>query len=181
MTEAFEKLEQMWVDTHIGPGITDQEKRAIKWVAEVIKSNPALIWDTPPATASPDAVDIPVTGTESQANALPEGEESKAIPEPWMTDKEVFYEIMRYETKNPPSFIIRDKAQQQIDSFRSAYEYIHKCYDDMTVVYNDQRTRIAELEAMGGECRVQLEYLNEKFGETGTINKLLSMIKKIVP
>ena len=42
---------------------------------------------------------------------------------------------------------------------------------------SESEKRIKELEALKDESRIQLEYLNEKFGETGTTNALLSRLK----
>jgi prophage antirepressor-like protein len=43
------------------------------------------------------------------------------------------------------------------------------------------RTRIADLEEMVRAQRIQLEYLNEKFGQTGTTNALLTRSNELVP
>ena len=55
---------------------------------------------------------------------------------------------------------------------------------DVAIKYSERR--IVELinsttkqENLLSECALQLEYLNEKFGETGTTNALLSKIKSI--
>lgn len=50
--------------------------------------------------------------------------------------------------------------------------------EDLVKQIEHALNRIEELESLKDECRVQLEYLNEKFGETGTTNSLLTRLKQ---
>lgn len=103
------------------------------------------------------------------------------------------------ESENPTSFpyvlLKNDTRILSINVILSSRERIRNNYKDGTFDFSDKGSislseeNIAnakliasapEMLEMLKECKLQLEYLNEKFTETGTTNSLLSKIESLI-
>ena len=142
MTKAFEKRIDGWFDKELVSDLYRIE--GAEWAYEAIKGNPSLLW--------------------------PEGEESKEIPEPWMTDDDVGALIMEYVPDGKVSiasasevavgmvelsFHLRNKAQERIDMWVKEVAFQDKVNSDLSGIIAiamekavGYRTRIGGLEEM---------------------------------
>lgn len=77
---------------------------------------------------------------------------------------------------------LEDKAREYAEGKSSASVFRDAHIRDFKAGYNQalKDTRFDELLKMLSECKLQLEYLNEKFTETGTTNSLLSKIESLI-
>ena len=71
---------------------------------------------------------------------------------------------------------LEDKAREYAEGKSSASVFRDAHIRDFKAGY-EEGLKDSELLEMLKECKLQLEYLNEKFAETGTTNSLLSKIE----
>lgn len=77
---------------------------------------------------------------------------------------------------------LEDKARQYAEGKSSASVFRDAHIKDFKAGYNQalEDNKYTETLNMLKECKLQLEYLNEKFTETGTTNSLLSKIEQLI-
>lgn len=77
---------------------------------------------------------------------------------------------------------LEDKAREYAEGKSSASVFRDAHIRDFKAGYKQalEDTKTSEMLGMLKECKLQLEYLNEKFTETGTTNSLLSKIELLI-